>query len=84
MLSDIHADLAVSISHLKRNPQAMVVEAAGGVVALLNRNTPVAYIVPAETFERMMELPNEGELCGVINSRLVEHSVAVEKRLNEI
>ena len=84
MLTDIHADLAVSISDLKRNPQAVVDEAAGGIVALLNRNKPVAYIVPAETFERMMELLEAGELCGIINSRRGELPEAVEIPLAEL
>jgi antitoxin StbD len=84
MLTDIHADLAVSISDLKRNPQAVVDEAAGGVVALLNRSKPVAYIVPAETYGQMMELLEEGELCGIINSRKDELHEAAEIPLAEL
>jgi antitoxin StbD len=49
MLTKIHAGLSVSISELKRNPQAVIDDAHGEAIALLNRNKPTAYIIPAET-----------------------------------
>ncbi len=49
MLTKIHADYAVSITELKKNPQALIDNAHGEAIALLNRNKPTAYISPAET-----------------------------------
>ncbi|MBW1734897.1 MAG: antitoxin, partial [Deltaproteobacteria bacterium] len=37
MLTKIYADFAVSISELKRNPQAIIDSAQGEAIALLNR-----------------------------------------------
>ena len=54
MLTKIHADLSVSISELKRNPQAIIDDAGGKAIALLNHNKPTAYIVPADTYERLI------------------------------
>ena len=45
MLTKIYANYTVSISQLKRNPQALIDDAHGDIIALLNRNRPTAYIV---------------------------------------
>ncbi len=44
----IHADYTVSITDLKKNPQALIDNANGEVIALLNRSKPTAYIIPAK------------------------------------
>ena len=59
MLTKIHAGLSVSISELKRNPQAVIDDAHGEAIALLNRNKPTAYIIPAETYEMLMEIAED-------------------------
>lgn len=69
MLTKIHADLSVSISELKRNPQAIIDDAKGKAIALLNHNKPTAYIVPAETYERLMEIAEDTELAQIIAQR---------------
>lgn len=78
MLTRIHADYAVSISELKRNPQAIVNKSRGAAIALLNRNKPMAYIVPAETYEAMLELIEDVEIGMVIEARRAEKDRAVE------
>ena len=42
------ASVGISISDLKKNPSAAIAAADGFPVAILNRNTPMAYLVPAE------------------------------------
>ena len=78
MLTRIHAEYAVSISELKRNPQAIVNKSHGEAIALLNRNKPMAYIVPAETYEAMLELIEDVEIGMVIEARRAEKDRAVE------
>jgi mRNA-degrading endonuclease RelE of RelBE toxin-antitoxin system len=41
----IHAIQSVGISELKFNPTAVIENADGGAVAILNRNKPVAYLL---------------------------------------
>lgn len=50
MHSKIYADYTVSITELKRNPQALINYVKGDPIAQLNHNRPTAYIVPAETY----------------------------------
>ena len=84
MLTKIHAALTVSISELKRNPQAIIDDAHGEAIALLNRNKPTAYIIPAETYEKLMELAEDIELGQIIEQRKGEKSSAVEVSLDDL
>ncbi|GAB6909093.1 Toxin-antitoxin system, antitoxin component, PHD family [Desulfosarcina cetonica] len=84
MLRKIHASLSVSISELKRNPQAVIDDAHGEAIALLNRNKPTAYIIPAETYEMLMEIAEDVELAGIIEQRRGEKADAIEVSLNEL
>ncbi|MBN2123005.1 MAG: type II toxin-antitoxin system Phd/YefM family antitoxin [Deltaproteobacteria bacterium] len=84
MLTRIHADYTVSITDLKRNPQALINNAGGETIALLNRNRPTAYIVPAETYERLMDLAEDLELGRIIEERKTEKADAVEVSLDDL
>ncbi len=84
MLTKIHADLSVSISELKRNPQAIINDANGEAIVLLNRNKPTAYIIPAETYEQLLEIAEDIEIGRVIEERRDEKAEAVEVNLNEL
>lgn len=77
MLHEILADTGVSISDLKKNPSA-VIEAAGGFpVAVLNRNTPAAYLVPAKAWEALMDRLEDIELAEIVRARSGEVGVPV-------
>mgnify|MGYP001093297107 CR=1 FL=1 len=84
MLIKIHADLTTSISDMKRNPQALIDSAHGETIVLLNRNKPTAYIVPAKTYEMLMDLAEDIELGSIIEGRKGEKKEAVEVGINEL
>jgi antitoxin StbD len=84
MLTKIHADYTVSITELKKNPQTLIDNAHGEAIALLNRNKPTAYIIPAETYENLMELADDIELGRIIEERKAEKVDAVEVSLDEL
>ena len=84
MLTRIHADYTVSITDLKKNPQALIDNAHGEAIALLNRNKPTAYIIPATTYEQLMDLAEDIELGRIIEERKVEKADAVEVSLDEL
>ena len=84
MLTKIHAGLSVSISELKRNPQAVIDDAHGEAIALLNRNKPTAYIIPAETYEMLMEMAEDMDLARIIEQRKSEKADAIEVSLDEL
>ncbi|ENM3958357.1 type II toxin-antitoxin system Phd/YefM family antitoxin, partial [Vibrio cholerae] len=51
--------------------------AFGAPVAVLNRNEPAFYCVPASTYEIMMDKLEDLELLAIAKKRLSEDSVSV-------
>jgi antitoxin StbD len=73
----VEADMVVSVSDLKRNPTAIMSGAQGEPVAVLNHNRVMAYMVPARTYEAMLERLDDLELIEIIKSRAHEVGVSV-------
>lgn len=69
MPSVILTDTSASVSELKKNPMATVNAGAGFPVAILNRNQPAFYCVPAELYEQIMEALDDHELARLVNER---------------
>jgi antitoxin StbD len=74
----LYTNASVSISELKKNPTAVIEEADGFPVAVLNHNKPAAYLVPAAAFEAMMEKLDDIELGKLVKARANEPTVRVE------
>jgi antitoxin StbD len=71
------AKSSVSITELKKNPSAVIKEAEGSPVVILNHNKPSAYIVPADAFEAMLEKLDDLEIKGTVRKRRSEKSIPV-------
>ncbi|NCD26900.1 MAG: type II toxin-antitoxin system Phd/YefM family antitoxin [Deltaproteobacteria bacterium] len=78
MPSQILADVAASVSELKKNPMATVASGDGFPVAILNHNEPVFYCVPATAYERLMDKLEDMELTAVVTARQNQPEIAVE------
>jgi antitoxin StbD len=65
----ILADVSAGISELKKNPMAVVQQGDGAPVAILNRNEPVFYAVPAKAFEILMDKLEDMELASIVGAR---------------
>jgi antitoxin StbD len=83
-MRQVLADCSASISELKQNPSGLLNEADGAPIAILNHNKPTAYLVPAETYEHLMELLDDYELSKIVESRRGELSDAIEVNLDEL
>ena len=55
-IEPILARAGTSISELKKNPSAVIEAAGGQPVAILNRNKPAAYLIPAKAWEAIMKI----------------------------
>jgi antitoxin StbD len=78
----IEADMVVSVSDLKRNPTAVMSDAQGEPVAVLNHNRVMAYMVPARTYEAMLERLDDLDLIEIIKSRA--HEVGVPVNIDDL
>lgn len=66
-----------SVSELKKNPMEVVNNGFGEAVAILNRNNPAFYCVPADMYERMMDLIEDEELLKLAEQVDTEKTVKV-------
>ncbi|PSU78902.1 type II toxin-antitoxin system Phd/YefM family antitoxin [Photobacterium phosphoreum] len=83
-MRQVLADCSASISELKKNPTALLNEADGAVIAILNHNKPAAYLVPAETYEFLMDMLDDYELSKLVESRRLDLSDAVEVNIDDL
>ena len=73
----ILADISAGISELKKNPMAVVEQGEGAPVAILNRNRPVFYAVPAKAYESLLDKLEDLELAGIVKNRLDMEEIEV-------
>ena len=66
----ILSDISAGISELKKNPMAVMEQGEGAPVAILNRNQPVFYAVPAAAYEFIMDKLEDVELTKIAEERL--------------
>jgi antitoxin StbD len=83
-MRQVLADCSASISELKRNPTALLAEAEGAPIAILNHNKPTAYLIPAETYERLMDMIDDHELSQLVEERRKDKDKAVSVSLDEL
>lgn len=74
----ICSEIVASISEFKSNPMATVQGANGKPLAILNRNQPVFYCIPATLYETMVEMLDDVELVKTIQARTDEREIAVD------
>lgn len=74
----ILSDVTASISELKKNPMATVDSGEGFPVAILNRNKPAFYCVPADVYENLLEQIEDKELIEIVNARRNQKLVDID------
>lgn len=77
MTYQVLTEIAASISELKSNPMKVVASGNGMPIAVLNRNEPAFYCVPAQAYEALMELIDDAELIKIVKERQDEETVKV-------
>jgi antitoxin StbD len=84
VMESILANFSVSISELKKTPSALIEQSGGDPIAILNHNRPTAYLVPAETYEALLEQIENYQLGVIVNERQHEKDSAIEVSLDEL
>ena len=83
-MKQVLSSCSASISELKKNPTALLNEAEGSPIAILNHNIPAAYLIPADTYEWLMDKLEDAELAQIVNDRMNEKDSAIEVSLDEL
>ncbi len=77
MASLVLARMTASVTELKRNPMGTLAAAEGETIAILNRNEPAFYCVPAKAYEAMLDRLEDAELNALADARADESVVIV-------
>ncbi|NCN44924.1 MAG: antitoxin [Piscirickettsiaceae bacterium CG_4_9_14_3_um_filter_43_564] len=83
-MRQVLADYSASVSELKKNPSALLSEANGSAIAILNHNKPAAYLVPAETYEWLMDELDDYALSQIVAERQADKASVVEVKLDDL
>ena len=83
-MRQVLSSCSASISELKKNPTALLNEAEGAPIAILNHNVPAAYLIPAETYEWLMDKLEDSELAQIIRERVGEKENAIEVSIDDL
>ncbi|MCH4538515.1 antitoxin [Ochrobactrum sp. A-1] len=70
----VEANIAVSVSDLKKSPSAVMDEAKGEAVAVLNHNR----IMASDVYEDMLEKLDDIRLTEIIRKRADEKGISVD------
>ena len=83
-MESVLASCSASISELKKNPSALIEQSDGEPIAILNHNRPTAYLIPAETYEALLDKIEDYQLGLMVMERQHEKISAVEVTLDEL
>lgn len=83
-MKTVLANCSASISELKKNPSALIDESEGQPIVILNHNRPTAYLIPAETYEAIMERLEDYQLGLLVNERQNEKVEAIDVDIDEL
>lgn len=78
MSHQILAETTASVSELKKNPMGTVAAGEGFPVAILNRNAPAFYCIPAKAYEALMDKLEDLELNAIANARAGQRVIKVK------
>jgi antitoxin StbD len=80
----ILAETTASVSELKRDPMGTVAAGEGFPVAILNRNEPAFYCVPAKAYEALLERLDDLELNALADRRAGDGKAPIKVSLDEL
>jgi len=82
MTHQVLSETTASVSELKKNPMRTVAAGEGFPVAILNRNEPAFYCVPAKAYEALLERIEDLELNALADAR--SHQPVLKVKLDDL
>ncbi|WP_424945905.1 type II toxin-antitoxin system Phd/YefM family antitoxin [Candidatus Spongiihabitans sp.] len=83
-MDTILSNYTASISELKASPTKLLARAGGNAVAILNHNTPSAYLVPADRYEQLLNMADDYLLSQQVGDRLSDGSTPIKVSLDAL
>ena len=83
-MQPILSNYTASITELKKSPSELLKNAGDETIAILNHNIPSAYLVPAKTYEKLMDMLDDYMLSKDVRDRVNENFTPVEVSLDDL
>ena len=83
-MNTILSTFTASVSELKKNPSQLLQTSGGEPIAILNHNKPTAYLIPAASYEELLNRVEDAELAEIVKQRQGEKSKAISVSLDEL
>jgi antitoxin StbD len=83
-MQTLYATQVATISELKKNPTRLIDRAEGMPIAILNHNVATAYLVPLETFEKLMDEIDDHELKKIVEKRLAAPFTSIKVDVDDL
>lgn len=83
-MQTLFADTTISMSEFKKNPAAVLREAHGKPVAVLNHNKPAFYMVGPALMQAVLEALSDQELHSLVRSRLNDGAASIEVGIDDL
>ena len=83
-MEQIYANYTASITELKKSPTKLLEMSGNEPIAILNHNKPSAYMIPAEMFEKMMDILDDYFLAKDVEERLNDNEEPIKVSFDEL
>ena len=83
-METILANYSASITELKKSPTKLLEEAGDEVIAILNHNTPSAYLVPSAYYEKIMSIVDDYYLAKDVEDRLNDGEDSIKVNIDDL
>ena len=80
----ILADMTISISEFKANPNKAVQEADGVPFCVLTNNAPAFYVIDPERWERLQDILEDSALAPLIAKAMKKRNSAIKVSLKDL
>jgi len=80
----ILANYTASITELKKSPSKLLEEVGNEPIAIMNHNSPSAYLVPSAYFEKLMDIVDDYHLAKEVKKRLNDGEESVRVNIDDL
>ena len=83
-MQTILSNYTTSIREFKKSPIKLLEESGNEVIAILNHNTPSAYLVSSAYYEKMMEIVDDYYLAKEVQERLNDGEKSIRVNVDDL
>jgi antitoxin StbD len=83
-MQTILANYTASITELKKSPTKLLEDAGNEPIAILNHNSPSAYLVPSAYFEKIMDIVDDYYLAQEVAERLNDGEKPIRVNIDKL